>query len=56
MSQALTGAEQVRKDLRDDFLSVEHLLLALHQKLGVTSEQLLGALRAVQRLSRGLSG
>jgi ATP-dependent Clp protease ATP-binding subunit ClpB len=48
MSQALAAAEQVRKDLRDDFLSVEHLLLALHQKLGVTSEQLLGALRAVR--------
>jgi ATP-dependent Clp protease ATP-binding subunit ClpB len=48
MSQALSAAEQVRKDLRDDFLSVEHLLLALHKQLGVTTEQLLTALRAVR--------
>ena len=34
-----------RKDLKDDFLSVEHLLLAMNQRLGVGSEELLQALQ-----------
>ena len=49
MSQELTNvvenAETYRKDLRDDFLSVEHLLLAMNARLGVGSEELLGASR-----------
>ncbi len=39
-------AEEARKELRDDFLSVEHLLLALD--LGVSREELLAALRDVR--------
>src|SRR3954452_18937130 len=45
---AFDVAEQARKELRDDFLSVEHLLLALHERLGVSREELLGALRDVR--------
>jgi len=41
-------AEQHRRDLKDDYLSVEHLLLALHQRLGVGTEELLQALREVR--------
>ena len=41
-------AQQYQKDLKDDFLSVEHLLLAMHQRVGVSSEELLGALREVR--------
>ncbi len=42
------NAEQYRKDLKDDFLSVEHLLLAMNSRLGVGSEELLGVLRDVR--------
>ncbi len=52
MSKELTNvvenAEQYRKDLRDDFLSVEHLLLAMNARLDVGSEELLGALKDVR--------
>jgi ATP-dependent Clp protease ATP-binding subunit ClpB len=41
-------ATQHRKDLKDDFLSVEHLLLAMNDRLGVTSEELLTVLRDVR--------
>ena len=41
-------ADQYRKDLKDDYLSVEHLLLAMNDRLGVTSEELLGVLREVR--------
>ena len=36
------------KDLRDDFLSVEHLLLAMNERLGVGSEELLQVLQEVR--------
>ncbi len=52
MSRELTNvtdrATQVRKDLKDDYLSVEHLLLAMNDRLGVGSEELLGVLREVR--------
>ena len=52
MSKELTdlvaAAEKSRKDLRDDFLSAEHLLLAMHDRLDVPSEELLQALREVR--------
>jgi ATP-dependent Clp protease ATP-binding subunit ClpB len=52
MSKELTNvvenAESYRKDLRDDFLSVEHLLLAMNARLDVGSEELLGALKDVR--------
>ena len=41
-------AEAARKELKDDFLSVEHLLLAMVDRLGVSREELLGALREVR--------
>ena len=41
-------ADQHRKDLKDDYLSVEHLLLAMNDRLGVSSEELLGVLRDVR--------
>jgi ATP-dependent Clp protease ATP-binding subunit ClpB len=41
-------AEQYRKDLKDDYLSVEHLLLAMNDRIGVGSEDLLGVLRDVR--------
>ncbi|HEY5663005.1 MAG TPA: AAA family ATPase [Ilumatobacter sp.] len=41
-------AEQYRKDLRDDYLSVEHLLLAMNDRLGVGSEELLAVLRDIR--------
>jgi ATP-dependent Clp protease ATP-binding subunit ClpB len=52
MSRELTNvtemAEKYRKDLRDDYISVEHLLLAMNQRLGVGSEELLQVLRDVR--------
>jgi ATP-dependent Clp protease ATP-binding subunit ClpB len=52
MSRELTNvfenAERARGDLKDDYLSVEHLLLAMNQRLGVGSEELLQALREVR--------
>jgi len=42
------NAQQYQKDLKDDFLSVEHLLLAMNQRLGVGSEELLQALKEVR--------
>ena len=52
MSRELTtvfeNAAQAQKELRDDFLSVEHLLLAMHDRLDVSSEELLAALREVR--------
>src|SRR5262245_7069986 len=41
-------AEAARKDLKDDYLSVEHLLLAMNDRLGIGNEELLQALRDVR--------
>ncbi len=52
MNRELTNvvemADKHRKDLRDDYVSVEHLLLAMNGRLGVGSEELLQALRDVR--------
>jgi ATP-dependent Clp protease ATP-binding subunit ClpB len=52
MSKELTNkvenAESYRKDMKDDFLSVEHLLLAMNDRLDVGSEELMQALQAVR--------
>jgi ATP-dependent Clp protease ATP-binding subunit ClpB len=52
MSRELTNicenAETARKDLKDDYLSVEHLLLAMNQRLGIGSEEVLQALQQVR--------
>ena len=45
---AFDAAEAARKELRDDYLSAEHLLLALADRLGVGREELLAALREVR--------
>ncbi len=48
LNNVVQNAEQYQKDLKDDFLSVEHLLLAMNQRLGVGSEELLQALKEVR--------
>jgi ATP-dependent Clp protease ATP-binding subunit ClpB len=48
LNNVFENAEQHRKDLKDDYLSVEHLLLAMNQRLGVGSEELLQALKEVR--------
>jgi ATP-dependent Clp protease ATP-binding subunit ClpB len=48
LSAVMEAAEKHRKDLRDDYLSVEHLLLAMHSRLGVGIEEMLNALREVR--------
>jgi ATP-dependent Clp protease ATP-binding subunit ClpB len=52
MSRELTDkvemAVRYQKDLKDDFLSVEHLLLAMNDRLGIGSEEVLQALQEVR--------
>ena len=48
LNNVVENAESYRKDLRDDFLSVEHLLLAMNSRLDVGSEELLVALKDVR--------
>jgi ATP-dependent Clp protease ATP-binding subunit ClpB len=48
LNNIVQNAEQYQNDLKDDFLSVEHLLLAMNQRLGVGSEELLQALKEVR--------
>ena len=48
LSNVFENAETARKDMRDDFMSVEHLLLAMNSRVGVPSEELLAALQQVR--------
>jgi len=48
LSNVLENADSARKDLHDDYVSVEHLVLAMNQRLGVSSEELLLALKEVR--------
>src|SRR3954469_24906634 len=48
LNQVFDRAQQFQKDLRDDYLSVEHLLLAMHERLGVGTEELLQVLQEVR--------
>ena len=48
LGNVLTNADSVRKDMKDDYLSVEHLLLAMNQRVGIGSEEMLAALREVR--------
>jgi ATP-dependent Clp protease ATP-binding subunit ClpB len=48
LTNTFENAEKYRKDLKDDYLSVEHLLLALNARLGVGSEELLQSLKQVR--------
>jgi ATP-dependent Clp protease ATP-binding subunit ClpB len=41
-------ATAAQKDMRDDYMSVEHLLLVMHDKLGVTREEVLAAIADVR--------
>ena len=43
---ALEAADRERAELRDDYLSTEHLLLALADKVGLTREQVLKQIRS----------
>ncbi len=45
---AFENADQVRQDLDDDYLSTEHLLLAMADRLGLERKQVLEALRSVR--------
>ena len=47
-NELLDQADQFRQDLHDEYLSTEHLLLALADKVGVTREELLQALQQVR--------
>ena len=48
LNNVVQNAQQYQKDLRDDFLSVEHLLLAMNARVGIPSEELLQALKDVR--------
>ncbi|MDP9072095.1 MAG: AAA family ATPase, partial [Actinomycetota bacterium] len=48
LRQALEDADQARGELHDEYLSTEHLLLALASRVGVGREELLQALREVR--------
>jgi ATP-dependent Clp protease ATP-binding subunit ClpB len=46
--RVLEAADETRRELGDDYVSVEHLLLALADEIGVTKDALLTGLRAVR--------
>ncbi|MBW3580593.1 MAG: ATP-dependent chaperone ClpB, partial [Actinobacteria bacterium] len=48
LRDAMEAADAARSDLGDDYLSTEHLLLAMADRLGTDRERLLGALREVR--------
>ncbi|MCE9536844.1 MAG: ATP-dependent chaperone ClpB, partial [Nitrospirae bacterium] len=58
LSQVLSKAEDEQRALKDDYVSVEHVILAMVQeggvfkKLGLTKERLLGALQQVRGSQR----
>ena len=47
-SRVLDEADSARREMGDEYLSVEHLLLALAEKIGVDRDQLLTALRQIR--------
>ncbi|MGI8684783.1 MAG: ATP-dependent Clp protease ATP-binding subunit [Acidimicrobiales bacterium] len=48
LQQTIEAADLVRADLHDEYVSTEHLLLVLAERLGTTRERLLEALREVR--------
>lgn len=48
LSNAMENADAARVDLHDDYLSVEHIVLALNQRIGIGSEEMLMALKEVR--------
>ncbi len=50
--QGLEQADELRADLGDEYLSVDHVMVAWAQELGTTREALLGALRTIRGSAR----
>ena len=48
LQQAIEAADVVRADLHDEYVSTEHILLVLSERLGTTRERLLEALREIR--------
>ena len=48
LANVFANADSLRRELKDDYLSAEHLLLAMNQRVGVSSEEMLLALREVR--------
>jgi ATP-dependent Clp protease ATP-binding subunit ClpB len=48
LQQVIDAADEARGELTDEYLSTEHLLLALAERLGVTRDQVLAAMRDVR--------
>jgi ATP-dependent Clp protease ATP-binding subunit ClpB len=48
LNQVFDAADQARVELTDEYLSTEHLLLALADRLGVTRDDVLAAMQAVR--------
>jgi len=48
LGNVFENADSARKDLHDDYLSVEHLLLAMNQRVGISTDEMLLALREVR--------
>ena len=48
LANVLTNADSARKDLKDDYVSVEHLVLAMNQRIGIGNEEMLQALKEVR--------
>src|SRR5690606_20488438 len=48
LEKVVDAADEARTELHDEYLSTEHLLLALADRIGVTREQVLTALREVR--------
>jgi len=48
LTALLDSADQARRELHDEYLSTEHVLLALHDAVGVSHEDLLAALADVR--------
>ena len=40
LSNILDQADKFRKDLRDDFLSAEHLVLGLSKRIGISADEI----------------
>jgi len=48
LTNKVANAEKYQKDFKDDFLSVEHLLLAMNDRLDMGSEEVMQAMQAVR--------
>jgi ATP-dependent Clp protease ATP-binding subunit ClpB len=48
LTNVVSNAEKYQKDFKDDFLSVEHLLLAMNDRIDIGSEELLQAMADVR--------